>query len=247
MSEPPGGVGREELSAYLDGELDAARRLTVERHLARCPDDAEMVAAFRARDAALRLATHDLVDQDLPARLAAPLVAARRRRLGALAAAALLALVAGFGAWHMSRQGDHTAADLATLVQDAVAAHRGYVAGQGATAAMTPARDETVIAAPDLAGFGYRLVGSQLIVTGAGPAIQFFYVDAAGQEVTCFFAAFAGLPAAAPASRAVDGIETVYRVDEGIGYVVAGGAPREQLAAIAAEVYESAEATRTGG
>src|SRR5258707_8089017 len=54
----------EDVSAYLDGELDEARRAAVESHLADHPDAATRLAEYPRRDEALRLAFAQLsVDQ----------------------------------------------------------------------------------------------------------------------------------------------------------------------------------------
>ena len=49
-------VSSADLSAYLDGELDADRRAAIERVLAENPEMADRLSEYRRRDAALRQA-----------------------------------------------------------------------------------------------------------------------------------------------------------------------------------------------
>jgi len=92
----------EDLSAFIDGELDSAARARLAAHLARCPACSETLKLFGAADSAAESATAAELSPELRARL--ELIphgaAARRRRIGvalgaaaAVLAAAILALV----------------------------------------------------------------------------------------------------------------------------------------------------------
>jgi anti-sigma factor RsiW len=90
----------EQLSAYLDGELPAAERATVEAHLLTCATCTRAVAEMRAIDAASRRLPVDVPEgyfEALPGRVRGRLQPRRavppRRALWAVAAAAVLAAV----------------------------------------------------------------------------------------------------------------------------------------------------------
>ena len=72
--DPPSGpppVGEADLHAYADGQLGAARAAEVERHLDGRPDDRERIERWQAQNEALRRLLDPVLDEPLPARLAA--------------------------------------------------------------------------------------------------------------------------------------------------------------------------------
>jgi anti-sigma factor RsiW len=91
--------------------------------------------------------------------------------------------------------------------------------------------------APDLAPFGYRLMGGRLLPGGSGAAAQLMYEDSAGKRLTLYV-------------RAADGTETAFRfqqdgdaatfawIDQGFGFAVTATASREELLPIAEAVYK---------
>ena len=118
------GHPRELLHAYLDGELDAAGSLDVERHLGECAACSAIVTRHRALREALRApALRHSAPAVLRERLASTLGARRSRyaawprQLGALAAGLLLALAAGFGLGRWTEGAGHG------VEQEIVAAH----------------------------------------------------------------------------------------------------------------------------
>ena len=92
------------------------------------------------------------------------------------------------------------------------------------------------LAAPDLAPFGYRLIGGRLLPGGSGAAAQLMYEDASGKRLTLYV-------------RATDGTETAFRfqrdgdaatfawIDQGFGFAVTAMASRDELLPIAEAVY----------
>ncbi len=67
-----------ELHAYVDGELPADRRATVETWLAAHPDDAARVGAWRLQSEEIRARYGDVATQPIPLKLKLP---GRFRRL----------------------------------------------------------------------------------------------------------------------------------------------------------------------
>src|SRR5450759_545173 len=66
-----------ELHAYVDGQLDDARRVQVEAHLAHDPVATESVRVWREQNEALRALYNPVLNEPVPQRL---LAAARARR-----------------------------------------------------------------------------------------------------------------------------------------------------------------------
>lgn len=97
-----------DLMAYADGQLDAARRLTVEAHLATHPEDRAMVEAIMAQNAALRTALAGIAEEPVPERLKAVLEREPRPLWRpTLQAASVLALVSASaaGGWWLGQGG----------------------------------------------------------------------------------------------------------------------------------------------
>jgi anti-sigma factor RsiW len=94
------------------------------------------------------------------------------------------------------------------------------------------------LVAPDLAPFGYRLMGGRLLPGNGGAAAQLMYDDASGKRLTLYV-------------RAADGGETAFRfqregdaatfawIDRGFGFAVTAPVPREELMPIAEAVYRT--------
>lgn len=211
------GVSDEELGAYLDGELDEARRTAVEAYLAANP----RVASFVEGGARVREGLHGLFDgylnQPLPAEQMAlqheierRMQRARSQRLYrrlVAAAVALFAVVgAGLGAWHMTAP-DGADDRLFALFSDqhgtsAPAGQGTAPAEQGATAQLATLGSETAApkgdtsggatapnkaGAPDFSSFGYNLIGTRLLATQDGGSMQLIYESTDGSRVELFF------------------------------------------------------------
>src|SRR4051812_40507853 len=94
-------VTEDELHAHVDGELPADRRDAVEAWLASHPDDAALVAAWRAQAETIRTRYGAIASQPVPEKLKLErLVRNRRTWAGIAAAAAVLAfLIGGVTGW----------------------------------------------------------------------------------------------------------------------------------------------------
>jgi anti-sigma factor RsiW len=166
----------QDVTAYLDGELDLASALAFERHLEECPDCARALAAQRALREAIAAA--DLRFRPAPElarrlrRAAGPEAAPRWSSWRGLQTAAALLLVAA-ASWSLGRFWPRPAPDLADEV---VASHvRSLLAGHPADVASTDQHtvkpwftgkldySPTVI---DLAARGFPLTGGRLDYLG---------------------------------------------------------------------------------
>jgi anti-sigma factor RsiW len=246
--EDPTGVRREELSAYVDGELDPERRRIVERHLADHPEDAARVAAYRLRDDSLRLALAE------PAASAAsamrivrrpPTRAPARAAWWRAAAAALVAAVLAGGFWWRQGDGGEGRA-LAAIAHDATVAHLMFgVADTLAGSAVDAAHLSTALAAvtagrgrvPDLSPFGFRLAAGRELPAETGPAVLLTYVDAMGRHLSCYFTEVEPDGETPFLTQSASGIETTARLDDGVGYAVVGSLTPAELSVIATAGY----------
>lgn len=199
-------VSDSELNALVDGELDAARQAEVEAWLADNPEAAQRVARYRAQNAGLHALYDDILNEDLPARIASALDS---RRGGippwaAMAAAIVLFVVGAAGGWIVRGEagpdvGTQTAAapaiDTQVLMQRASMAHvvshkdELRTPASGGPAAMADYLADRMgkpVRVPSLDSFGYKMVGGRVLPDTDGPAAQFVYTDPEGQKVSLY-------------------------------------------------------------
>lgn len=249
MRRDTSAIDLEDVSAYLDGELDEARRAAVESHLANRPEAATRLAEYRRRDEALRLAFARLsADQ---AKHPTPRVIEARprakRRFPLTIAAAVLGVTLGTtGWWYGSTILENRA--LATLAHDAVTAHLLY-AGQPEQSPPLVSEDGervsarlsaflgTEVKAPNLSTLGLRLVGLHEVPSDGGPAALLVYQDADGREVSCYFKQLAENRETDFMRMAAARTNVIYRLDEHLGYAVVGPLPVSALQRIAEAGY----------
>jgi anti-sigma factor RsiW len=140
------------------------------------------------------------------------------------------------------------------FVRAAAVAHRVYVPEvrhpvevsgdeRGHLVAWLSKRLGTQLAAPDLTGEGFELVGGRLLPGERGPSAQFMYQDAQGVRITLYASRGEGEPATtAFRFEQAGAVQSFYWIDRGLGYVLTGELPRERLSRVATEVYRALEA-----
>lgn len=255
MSSDTVPVTEDELQAFVDDRLDVPRRAAVEAFLARHPDERERILAERRHRTALRAQLQAKADEPVPARLRiASIQTARRARFirrTALASAALAIFVAGVGTGWLANEPPASAvvaaAPTASVAQGATAAFRTFVVEVAHPVEVGATQEAHLLQwlskrlgrrleAPDLAPFGYRLIGGRLLPGGSGAAAQLMYEDASGRRLTLYV-------------RAADGTQTAFRfqkdgdaatfawIDQGFGFAVTATASREELLPIAEAIY----------
>ncbi|AGI24511.1 transmembrane regulator PrtR [Pseudomonas sp. ATCC 13867] len=186
-----------DLHAYLDDQLDPARRQWVEAWLAAHPEDARRVEGWRQDAQQLRAAFagqgRGPVPEALdPARIRRDLRQRRRSRL-ATAAALLVALgIGGMSGWQM--RGDSLARSSVPM-QDAVQAYRLFAEVNQNGLDLRDGGDlRTWLARylkdapppPALDRVGLKTVGARLLATEQGAAALVIYEDGQGRRLTFF-------------------------------------------------------------
>ncbi|WP_404401048.1 anti-sigma factor family protein [Pelagibacterium halotolerans] len=256
------GITEDDLHAYLDGQLDPARRLAVERHLESHPAMLADLEAWRANDAALRevfapFATVQGVDMPEPRR------AARRLLPGALMAAGLaLAFVLGGGAGYFlndalraeAPQAGLSLADGGWLAREASDVFLTYVREvrhpvevgadeQDHLVAWLGNRIDKPFTAPHLEALGFTLVGGRLLPIGGVPGAMLMYENAQGERATVLLARNIGARDTAFQFSQGDGVNTFRWVDGPLAYAISGFIERPQLEALSRAVYDHFEST----
>lgn len=95
--------------------------------------------------------------------------------------------------------------------------------------------------APDLARFGYQLMGGRLLPADSGPAAQFMYQNAAGQRLTIYLKGGEQGGQTRFRYAEADGIAACYWVDRGFGYAVAAPVDRKTLLRVSEAVFRQTE------
>ena len=91
---------------------------------------------------------------------------------------------------------------------------------------------------PDLGASGYELVGGRLLPAEKGrPAAQLMYQDAGGRRVTLYVRTTPGEQRTAFRFAREGDLSALYWADGQVAWVLVGDLPREQLLALANQVY----------
>lgn len=246
-------ISETDLNAYVDGELDPARRLEVEAHLADNPRDRARVAAWQDQAETLRALYGHIADEPVPARLSPHRIAAGRRRafvrsFSAIAAALLLVVAGGAGGW-VGRGLIRPDVAEATLVGEAEAAHALYapevlhpveVGGEDGAHLVKwlSKRLDRTLTAPDLSSDGFSLVGGRLLPASSRAAALLMYESRDGARVTLYMTPGAGGETAMRFSE-TGGLAAVSWQTGTLDCVLVGDQPRDTLLRLARASYDS--------
>lgn len=252
----------EQLSAWLDGELDTAAAAEVQAWLQANPEAAARVQQWAADRDALRGHFAQVLNEPVPPRLSAvawqPVAWPRWAQAAAVAGLLVTGAVIGGAAvwqWRPGRSGAELAAAQAPRadgapqgwVRRAALAHSVYVpeprhavevrAQEEHLARWLTRRIDMPVHLFNLQAQGFELVGGRLLPDGNGKSAQLMYQDAQGRRVTVYL------------RRPEQAVETQFRyerqgdlglfywVEEGCGYALVGALPRDTLLALAEAVY----------
>lgn len=243
-------VSQDDLSAFLDGRLDADRAALVRAHLAGHPELAREVESWRVNEAALSdlLSNYAFADAaDIPAGPSR----SWRRSWPALAAALLLAFGLGGGAGYAARgalmppTAGAEAAWLEIAARDVFLTYVREVRHPVEVGASEREhlvtwlgnRIEKPFTAPSLADLGFELVGGRLLPLGGRPGAMLMYENAQGDRATVLLARNTGARDTAFQFSADQGVNTFRWVDGPIAYAISGFLGRGDLEDISRAVY----------
>lgn len=241
------------LHAYVDGALSEVERADVEAHLAAHPGDAARVAAYRAQNEAMHRAFDAVLDEAHSLRIGrrrwpAP---ARWRWGAALAATFVGGAVLG-ALLHAGWQGQRAGAGAAVIVRQAALAHAAYVpevrhpvevaaSDEQHLVAWLSKRLDVPLRVPSLAPAGYRLLGGRLLPpageVGESPVALFMYENAQGRRLSLLLRREPSGSATAFRFARQGKTNVFYWIDGPLGYALAGEIGRDELSAVAKDVY----------
>src|ERR1043165_3106157 len=198
MTDRNSPVTEDELHAHVDGELPADRQEAVLAWLASHPEQAALVAAWRAQAEAIRARYGAVANEPVPSRLQIDKVlrqgAANGRTWASMAAVAVLALlIGGAGGWFAHGVTNGPAKGYEAVAADALDAYKLYVVEvrhpvevpgnerQHMTQWLSK-RLGAELRIPDLQSMGLKLVGGRLLPGTAGAAAFYMYEGPSGER-----------------------------------------------------------------
>jgi anti-sigma factor RsiW len=248
-------VTEDELHAYVDGELPADRQDAVAAWLVAYPEQALLVAAWRAQAEAIRARYGAVVNEPVPDRLKlARVMQLGRARSGSwkalAAAAAVVAFLAGGGAGWVARGAVVGAPNgFETITADALDAYKLYVV-EVRHPVEVPGNERAHMTQwltkrlgyqqhiPDLESLGLKLIGGRLLPGPTGAAAAFYMYEGASGERFTIYSAPATSPETALRYKEGDRSAAFYWVDDKHAYVVSGPADRNRLRQVTRAAWE---------
>lgn len=257
----PESIDRDDLHGFVDGRLAPEAQKRIEAWLARNPEDAAAVHAYRLQNNRLRETFASVLEEPLPPALqaavmpkgaAAPKAGPGLRPGWALAASVMLLLVGGAGGWLLHGWQGAPGRAGGSFAEQALGAHRVFVSEvrhpvevgaeqEAHLVAWLSKRLGTQLRAPDMRPAGFELVGGRLLAEGARPAAQLMYEDAGGRRLTVYLRAAEGAERTAFRFATKNGVSAFYWIDEDYAYALVAPLEREPLLEIAHRVYEELE------
>ncbi|AMO24995.1 anti-sigma factor [Ramlibacter solisilvae] len=259
-------IPEDELHALVDGRLPPEAAAALQARVDADPEAAATVAVWRRQREALRQMHRGLLEEPLPAGLAAAAqqTAELHRqggqwwRWGGMAASVALAFALG---WLAHGQWPGSASTLASngtaggFARQAAVAHVVYMPEVRHPVEVTAAQQDHLVQwlskrlgrplkVPQLGAQGYELVGGRLLPGEEGARAQFMFQNASGERVTLYIGAVKDAGTAASnketAFRFTDQgpVPGFYWVDQGFGYALAGKLPRQVLLELATAVHQ---------
>jgi anti-sigma factor RsiW len=174
------------------------------------------------------------------------------RRWAPLAAAILIAALAGAGGYLVRGLTIDARRPDSAFVTTAIGAHSVYApevrhpvevgaAEEAHLVQWLTKRIGANVRAPALASLGWKLVGGRLLPDRGLPAAQFMYEDGTGRRLTLYMRKEPGLDNTAFQFDERDGFGAFYWVDRPLAYAIAGRLSREELMSLANAVYGQLE------
>lgn len=246
-------IGKDQLHAYVDGQLPAAESVQVAAHLVDHADDQAAVEAWLGQKALLHATYDHQLDAPISHAIATRLKAHQHKSLRRAAiAAAWVLLGIGIGIVadrQLAPAPSGSAPALASLPQRAAIAHAVFTpevrhpveVGADQEAHLTAWLSKRLghaLRVPKLTAEGFHLVGGRLIAADNGPGALLMYEDGSGQRLTLYVCADkqdGGATAFRFARQ--DGVATFYWIDGRQAYALSGKLTRDALLPIASTVY----------
>jgi len=235
----------EELHAYVDRQLDAARASEVEALLASEPETAQIARELLGQKSLLHTAFDSVLNERVPMRL----MRRRRVHVGGWQIAMVVAWFAlgGLAGWFA--RGSEERVAKAPLPRHAAVAHAAYTPEVRHPVEVTGKEEEHLVRwlskrlgapvrAPKLVDLGYELLGGRMLPEAGRLGAQFMYQDVAGRRLTLYVSTDVANRDTAFRYANEGGLHVFYWVDQQLGYALSGDLDKQEILRVARAVYE---------
>ncbi len=264
MTEGEIPITEHDLHAYVDGQVDAARRRQIDQYLQDHPNSAQTIAAYQKQRDYLRGAFATLGTAPLPERLQLEAIVSERLRqrypLWRLAAMVVLGIgLGGATGWYLHSPvwGDRTARAMEVLRNEALASYAVYSTDRRHPIEVTAAEEGHLkqwlsnrlnksVAPPDLSGFGYKLLGGRLLATEQGrPAALFMYEGSNSERLSLVIRPMLPNLHSDEIDFAQGSVSGCGWIENGLGYALVADASASELDRIADHIKSAPDAGRS--
>lgn len=246
-----------ELHAFIDGELDEARRLAISEMLVEDEQLRQKLAQYRMINSGLRTLAKADESEPVPQRLLQAAVAGKKTGRYSPMKAALLLILGGAGGFFAS-----TSLQLADmtphepdriidtqLIHPAALAHATYTPESRHPVEVSASQEQHLVEwlsnrldrrlrIPQLNEAGYSLVGGRLLPAAEQGAAQFMYEKSDGSRLTLYVRKLEPKEDnAAFSMTTADGVSVFYWVADDYGFALSGDLSRERLLTIGKLAY----------
>ncbi|HEY8099182.1 MAG TPA: anti-sigma factor [Burkholderiaceae bacterium] len=232
-----------DLHAYIDGQLDPARRAVVEAYLAEHSDAATYVQDLREQMQVLHRTYDGILNEPIPLKLTEAL---QTRWIPHGLAAGLVWMTCGVAAgWFAHMLVPTGSSSINAFAHDALGAHVLYVVEkkhpvevpaeqQAHLVAWLSKRLDAPIHAPDLQSQGFSLLGGRLLPGDEGPLAQLMYESTDGVRLT-LMVKHAAKQQADTGFKILqqNGTSVFYWIDRDYGYALSGAIDKARLLTVA--------------
>ena len=250
MSKDQALFAEDDLHAYVDGQLDAARRAEVESWLLQHPSDAARVAAYRQQNDMMQALFNPVLDEPLPLQMHPQ--ALRRNYARPLRYAAMVGgmILSGLVGWYLHGAENGRQPPMLAMARQAALAHVVYTPEMLHPVEIGKDQEEHLIKwlskrlgspvkPPHLGHVGYELIGGRLLPGNQGPAAQFMYQDARGLRLTLYLSNKPADKGEAAFRYAQEGkVGVFYWIDGDKSYALSGEMEKADLLRVANAVYQ---------
>ena len=249
----------DDLHAYVDGALNAARRAEVEAYLQSHDESAARVQAYARQRSAMRTALAGVAEEPVPPELSLRHFLDERRprrsvpwRMAA-AAVVLLALGAA-GGWSMHGPVSDPLiqSGIGSLAQEAAYTYDVYsndpthpveykAADKALLVGWISSRLKRSISVPDLSGSGYRFMGGRLVATPHGPAGLLMYDNEQGLRLAMLVRPMTTDKTVRMTEHSAGAVNGYAWAIKGIGYSLVGAISADTLHPLANQIRQQME------
>jgi len=250
MTDKP--ITEDDLHAFIDGRLDAARSEQVSAYLDTHPDVAKRFASYSVQRTLLQGAFDPIAGEPVPSRLNLNhIIATRRqnrvsnRRLAA--AAAVLLMVGGSSGWYVRDMMVPPTEGVVALAREASDSFATYAADRTRPVEL---RADNIVelvgwatermgrkpVLPDLSKSGYRLMGGRVVATAHGAGLMLMYDNDHGTRLVMLTRPMAVDQTRTMTPHSQGNIDGWAWASNGMGYSLAGALPSEALHPLADDI-----------